>query len=83
MIVATNIDTGELAKFEALAHQYWDAAGPLHTLHTLNPLRVAFVAARARLAESAGRGGARHVVGWPRDVDGGAGVAGAASADFG
>jgi 2-polyprenyl-6-hydroxyphenyl methylase/3-demethylubiquinone-9 3-methyltransferase len=49
MIVATNIDTGELAKFEALAHQYWDAAGPLHTLHTLNPLRAAFVAARARL----------------------------------
>jgi 2-polyprenyl-6-hydroxyphenyl methylase / 3-demethylubiquinone-9 3-methyltransferase len=53
MIVATNIDTGELAKFEALAHQYWDAAGPLHTLHTLNPLRAAFVAARARLAGAA------------------------------
>jgi 2-polyprenyl-6-hydroxyphenyl methylase/3-demethylubiquinone-9 3-methyltransferase len=53
MIVATNIDTGELAKFEALAHQYWDAAGPLHTLHTLNPLRAAFVAARAPLAGAA------------------------------
>jgi 2-polyprenyl-6-hydroxyphenyl methylase/3-demethylubiquinone-9 3-methyltransferase len=53
MIVATNIDTGELAKFEALAHQYWDAAGPLHTLHTLNPLRAAFVAARSRLAGAA------------------------------
>ena len=50
MIVATNIDSGELAKFEALAHQYWDAGGPLHTLHTLNPLRAAFVAARVRLA---------------------------------
>jgi len=50
MTVATNIDTGELAKFEALAHQYWDAAGPLHTLHALNPLRVAYVAGRAPLA---------------------------------
>lgn len=53
MIAATNIDTTELAKFEALAHQYWDAAGPLHTLHTLNPLRAAFVAARAPLAGAA------------------------------
>jgi 2-polyprenyl-6-hydroxyphenyl methylase/3-demethylubiquinone-9 3-methyltransferase len=50
MIVASNIDSGELAKFEAQAHQYWDVAGPLHTLHTLNPLRTAFVAARSRLA---------------------------------
>ena len=49
---AANIDTTELAKFEALAHQYWDPAGPLHTLHTLNPLRAAYVAARAPLAEA-------------------------------
>ena len=53
MSAATNIDTAELAKFEALAHQYWDAAGPLHTLHALNPLRAAFVAARASLAGAA------------------------------
>lgn len=53
MIVASNIDSGELAKFETLAHQYWDASGPLHTLHALNPLRAAFVAARARLAGAA------------------------------
>jgi len=53
MIVASNIDTGELAKFEAQAHQYWDAAGPLHTLHALNPLRTAFVAARTKLAGAA------------------------------
>jgi 2-polyprenyl-6-hydroxyphenyl methylase/3-demethylubiquinone-9 3-methyltransferase len=50
MIAAMNIDTAELAKFEALAHQYWDPAGPLHTLHTLNPLRAAYVAARVPLA---------------------------------
>jgi 2-polyprenyl-6-hydroxyphenyl methylase/3-demethylubiquinone-9 3-methyltransferase len=50
MGTAANLDTAELAKFESVAHQYWDAAGPLHTLHSLNPLRTAFVAARARLA---------------------------------
>lgn len=49
MSAAANIDTAELAKFEALAHQYWDAAGPLRTLHSLNPVRAGFVAARATL----------------------------------
>src|ERR1700704_3203447 len=52
MSVATNTDDAEVGKFEALAHQYWDAAGPLHTLHALNPLRAAFVAARAPLANA-------------------------------
>ena len=50
MIAAANLDTAELAKFEAVAHQYWDAAGPLHTLHSLNPVRAAFIAARTPLA---------------------------------
>jgi 2-polyprenyl-6-hydroxyphenyl methylase/3-demethylubiquinone-9 3-methyltransferase len=49
---AINTDSSEVAKFESLANQYWDAAGPLHTLHTLNPLRAAFVAARAQLAKA-------------------------------
>lgn len=53
MGAAANLDTAELAKFEAVAHQYWDPAGPLHTLHSLNPVRSEFVAARVRL------GGAR------------------------
>jgi 2-polyprenyl-6-hydroxyphenyl methylase/3-demethylubiquinone-9 3-methyltransferase len=50
MNAAANIDTAELAKFESLAHQYWDAAGPLRTLHSLNPVRAGFVAARVTLA---------------------------------
>ncbi len=50
MAAASNLDRAELAKFEAVAHQYWDEAGPLHTLHSLNPVRAAFVAARAPLA---------------------------------
>jgi 2-polyprenyl-6-hydroxyphenyl methylase/3-demethylubiquinone-9 3-methyltransferase len=47
---AANQDTAELAKFESVAHQYWDSAGPLHTLHSLNPVRTAFIAARTSLA---------------------------------
>ena len=50
MNAAANADDAELARFSALAHQYWDAAGPLHTLHSLNPVRANFVAARAPLA---------------------------------
>ena len=50
MGTAANLDTVELAKFESVAHQYWDAAGPLHTLHSLNPVRTAYVAARFKLA---------------------------------
>jgi 2-polyprenyl-6-hydroxyphenyl methylase/3-demethylubiquinone-9 3-methyltransferase len=49
MDVAANLDAAELAKFDSVAHQYWDAAGPLHTLHCLNPVRTAFIAARTRL----------------------------------
>ncbi len=55
MSAAANLDTAELAKFESVAPQYWDAAGPLHTLHSLNPVRAGFIAARIPL------GGARVV----------------------
>ncbi|MGB8692765.1 MAG: bifunctional 2-polyprenyl-6-hydroxyphenol methylase/3-demethylubiquinol 3-O-methyltransferase UbiG [Steroidobacteraceae bacterium] len=50
MIAAPNVDAVELSKFDALAHQYWDAHGPLHTLHSLNVPRTAYVAGRAPLA---------------------------------
>ena len=50
MPAAPNADAGELRKFDALAHQYWDPAGPLHTLHSLNGPRTAYIAARAPLA---------------------------------
>ncbi len=53
MSAALNVDAVELAKFDALAHQYWDAAGPLRTLHSLNPVRAGFIAARTRLADAA------------------------------
>jgi 2-polyprenyl-6-hydroxyphenyl methylase / 3-demethylubiquinone-9 3-methyltransferase len=50
MSAESNIDSAELTKFDAVAHQYWDAAGPLHTLHSINPVRAAFIAARVPLA---------------------------------
>lgn len=43
-------DAAELAKFDALAHRFWDPHGEFRPLHSLNPLRVQFVAARAPLA---------------------------------
>jgi len=52
MSAALNVDEAELAKFDALAHQYWDASGPLRTLHRLNPVRAGFIAARTRLADA-------------------------------
>jgi 2-polyprenyl-6-hydroxyphenyl methylase/3-demethylubiquinone-9 3-methyltransferase len=38
-----NVDTAEVARFEALAAQWWDADGPMGQLHALNPPRLAFV----------------------------------------
>ena len=46
---AGNADQGELSKFEALAHRFWDPHGEFRPLHLLNPVRLQFIAARARL----------------------------------
>lgn len=51
MNTARNADPAELAKFDALAHGFWDPNGPLRTLHALNPVRVDFIAARATLKD--------------------------------
>ena len=45
-----NADPAELAKFEALARRWWDPAGESGPLHRLNPVRLAYVAARVALA---------------------------------
>jgi 2-polyprenyl-6-hydroxyphenyl methylase/3-demethylubiquinone-9 3-methyltransferase len=49
----SNADRGELSKFDALAHRFWDPHGEFRPLHLLNPVRLGFVAEHARL------GGAR------------------------
>jgi len=46
----SNADRGELSKFDALAHRFWDSHGEFRPLHLLNPVRLGFVAGHARLA---------------------------------
>jgi len=44
-----NADPLELQKFDALASRWWDPQGEFKPLHKLNPVRIAYVAARAQL----------------------------------
>lgn len=46
---ASQVDEAELAKFEAIAHRFWDPQGEFGTLHTLNPARLAFIGERTSL----------------------------------
>jgi 2-polyprenyl-6-hydroxyphenyl methylase/3-demethylubiquinone-9 3-methyltransferase len=42
--VAENVDAAELAKFAALAHQWWDPESPMFgPLHKMNPLRLDWI----------------------------------------
>src|SRR5512146_2326058 len=50
MELPPNADRGELAKFDALAHRFWDPRGEFRPLHLLNPVRLGFVAEHASLA---------------------------------
>lgn len=45
-----NADPQELAKFGELAHRWWDAEGEFRPLHQINPLRLDWIDAQARLA---------------------------------
>ena len=45
-----NVDPKELAKFSELAHRWWDPAGEFRPLHQINPLRLAWIDGKARLA---------------------------------
>lgn len=46
---ATNIDPGEIARFNALASRWWDPHGEFRALHEINPLRLDYVRQRAGL----------------------------------
>src|SRR5262245_40585055 len=46
---ASSADPAEIAKFEALAHRFWDNEGEFKPLHRLNPVRADYVAARSHL----------------------------------
>jgi 2-polyprenyl-6-hydroxyphenyl methylase/3-demethylubiquinone-9 3-methyltransferase len=45
-----NADPQELAKFGELAHNWWDPDGEFRPLHQINPLRLDWIDAQARLA---------------------------------
>ena len=40
---ASSINAGEVAKFEKLANEWWDAEGKFKPLHMLNPCRLEFI----------------------------------------
>ena len=44
-----NADPQELNKFGDLAHRWWDEDGEFRPLHQINPLRLDWIAAQARL----------------------------------
>ena len=46
----SNVDHAEIAKFEALAHRWWDRESEFKPLHDINPLRVNWINERTPLA---------------------------------
>ncbi len=50
---SASVDPDEIAKFAALAGEWWDPAGKFAPLHRLNPARLTFI--RDRIAAHAGR----------------------------
>ncbi len=42
----TSIDQGEIAKFEAMAADWWDPKGKLRPLHMMNPVRLDYLTAQ-------------------------------------
>ncbi len=47
---ASNADAAEVARFNALASRWWDPAGEMRLLHRMNPVRLAYISERVRLA---------------------------------
>jgi 2-polyprenyl-6-hydroxyphenyl methylase / 3-demethylubiquinone-9 3-methyltransferase len=46
----SNVDPAELAKFNELAHRWWDPHGEFRPLHEINPLRLGWIDERAAIA---------------------------------
>lgn len=51
--VAASVDPAEVARFSAMAEEWWDATGKFRPLHKLNPVRLAYI--RDKLAARFGR----------------------------
>jgi 2-polyprenyl-6-hydroxyphenyl methylase/3-demethylubiquinone-9 3-methyltransferase len=49
---SANIDPAEIAKFEALAHRWWDKNSEFKPLHEINPLRANYIDLHSPVAET-------------------------------
>ncbi len=47
---SNNLDSSEIAKFDAMANNWWDPKGPCEPLHILNPTRTAYIQRHTELA---------------------------------
>ena len=54
----STIDAGEVERFERIARTWWDATGPMKTLHKFNPVRLDYI--RNRACETFGRDPKAH-----------------------
>jgi 2-polyprenyl-6-hydroxyphenyl methylase/3-demethylubiquinone-9 3-methyltransferase len=45
------VSSTEIAKFDALAHEFWDPRGAFKPLHALNPVRADYIHARVSVRE--------------------------------
>jgi 2-polyprenyl-6-hydroxyphenyl methylase / 3-demethylubiquinone-9 3-methyltransferase len=52
MLAAGIADEAEIAKFESLAHGFWDTGGPFRTLHDIDPTRCGYIAERMSMSDS-------------------------------
>jgi 2-polyprenyl-6-hydroxyphenyl methylase/3-demethylubiquinone-9 3-methyltransferase len=50
MSTTANVDRAEIAKFEALAHRWWDRHSEFKALHDINPLRANYIDERSPVA---------------------------------
>ena len=57
-VPASSVDPAEVARFSAIAAEWWDPHGKFAPLHRFNPVRLAFIREQA-LARFAGDAGAR------------------------
>lgn len=47
--LSNQVDSDEIARFEAIASEWWDVDGPMAPLHRMNPVRLDYLLSRIRL----------------------------------